>query len=207
MAILQSRMIALINAALDYQRAFRQVERMIQSELTNIQQGRQTPGEAFYNLAHMVNESRMLQDMAGSQHSISSEHYHFEKNRKRNEERRRYQENKRGQTTRQFYEPQHAVKQGQDLTPLTIPFRAEGQNKRGDIPRDLYTPHGLSPEAKWEIENRPPSKEMTPEQEEEYRRFLERIEQPDIPKGEDPFKGSLNSPYDPNFDFDNDKTE
>lgn len=135
MSIRQSRMIALINAAIDYQQALRKATRAITAEINAVRHKTKTIEEVTQDLSMYCNEAFLLEDMVGSQNVISQEHYHFKKNQKRNEWMRNYQENHRIKPRqRNIYEPPHATEQLSPLSHLTPAFPIDRQNRQGDIP-------------------------------------------------------------------------
>lgn len=188
MPILQSRMIALIEAALDYQHAYQELSHLIHAAYINVEQGRADAANALQSLALMANDHNLLENAGKSQAAINQEHYHFKRNLNRNVKEREYQEKRRGTPrVREHFEPHYASEQFGSLAQRSIPFRAPNQNKRGDIPK--YTPKDIPAESKWEIENRPPT-DLTSEQEDEYKAFIRRRDEEARQRSKDPFQST-----------------
>lgn len=188
MPILQSRVIALIEAALDYQHAYSELSRLVHNAYADVEQGRTDPKSAIQSLALMANDHNLLENAGKSQAAINQEHYHFKRNLTRNIKEREYQEKKRGTPReREHFQPHYAKEEFSPLAERSIAFRGPDQGKRGNIPE--YKPRDLSPERQWEIENRPPP-DLTPEQEDEYKAFIRRRDEEAQKRGKDPFEES-----------------
>lgn len=209
MAILQSRMIALINAALDYRNALNQLTKMIHKEAINIQAGTQTPAGAFQTLAIMANKDILLEDASLSESTIMAEHYHFHKNQRKNEWNREYQAQqalKQGRSKQKtHYEPIYATEELSQIARRSTPFPIEGQDR---IQANIQKPHSTDPdqtgvsadtkrEIEREIENKP--SDLTSEQLGEYKAFLKRRDEEAHRRSIDIFDSSLNREVDPNF--------
>lgn len=174
MAILQSRMIALINAAADYQTGLRQIIKTIQYNTQRFQQGKIPADEALLDTALKANELNLLEDAVRSQSTISGEHYRYNMNKKRNEWNRQYQERRRGGVTvKHHVEPDYATAEFNTTVQRITPFRAEGQNQGG------FTPNkGVK-----EIDYIPG--ELPARTKERINREIEESLGTDIPKGQD----------------------
>lgn len=85
MAILQSRMIALINSALDYQQAFTTLCDSVKREADNVATGSTTPHQALLNLEAIASARILLQRPSESGPALAVEHYHFSRNARRNQ--------------------------------------------------------------------------------------------------------------------------
>lgn len=130
MSIRQSRMIALINAAIDYQQALRKVMRAINTEVNAVRHKDRTVEEMAENLSMYGNEAILLEDITSSQNVISQEHHHFKKYQKRNEWMRDYQERNRTKPRqRNIYEPPYATEQLSPLAHLTPAFPVNKQDR------------------------------------------------------------------------------
>lgn len=95
MPIAQSRMIALINAALDYKRAAEQMSRQIITALQNYQEGLGKPEQFLEQLGAIATLDAIMDDRANSQTTISIEYYHFKRYAKRNSKWAQKQANRR----------------------------------------------------------------------------------------------------------------
>lgn len=84
MAILQTRMIALINAATDYQQAFNTLCQFIHQQAQAIQDGLSTPEQAWLSIEPQASPRILLQRPTESASALAVEHYHFTKNARRN---------------------------------------------------------------------------------------------------------------------------
>jgi hypothetical protein len=162
-------MIALINAARNYQHAYEQLASSIRRENANIIAGRQDASFAMNNLQVMIESGQFLQEAGRSEAAIAAEHYHFQKSRSKNEYNRKYQDERRIGTRRyKVYEPQYATDELQGL--------AERPSKQPQLRE--WQPKPLSPERQWEIDKM--LKQRTKELEEEEGKDQ-------FEKGKDPF--------------------
>lgn len=95
MPITQSRMISLINAALDYQQAFSRAKECIAREHSYATSGVISPEGALHNIESFVQEIGMLSHPVESPLIIASERRHFRANAAKNRASRKWQEKHR----------------------------------------------------------------------------------------------------------------
>ena len=84
MAILQSRMMAVINAGLDYQQALETILERFRLNKERISQGRMSYQQAYEDFESIASTRILLQRPTQSPTALAVEHYHFTRNARRN---------------------------------------------------------------------------------------------------------------------------
>lgn len=196
MPIIQTRVIALIDAALDYQQALRQVLSAIREHKMSILYGRETVEDAFAFIERYV-EEHLLQDPLHTPQTISIEHYHFQKNKHRNEKAAQRELEKRGGVrVKTQYEPAYATDQLHQIA-----SRVTNQEHQQYMRGTAYEPQNLSPIQRRDVEenitasHRRGLESLEQEKQELFgEKFSVTQEEPDqpslpdeFPKGKDPF--------------------
>lgn len=96
MAITQLRMLALIDAALDYQRAIQRAEKFVSDAWFNVRQQNADPTEELSTLMTLIQELGLLSKPKESPIIIQLEQRHFRKTASANERRMAHLRRKRG---------------------------------------------------------------------------------------------------------------
>jgi len=141
MAIRQERVIALINAALDFYTALSRIRTHAQGLQLAVNNHEINKDYAFDTLLGFMSESNhdLFHDYAASISTISIEHAHFSRNIHRNAREAERQRNVRGPATRSYTDHSISIHETTRLILPTAP-RPEGMNRRGDIPRPPPSP-------------------------------------------------------------------
>lgn len=131
MAIIQARVIALINAGLDYQQALIQAVDNIKSAVQSVKSGLNTAESALQEIELINTPESLLHDPAGSPATLTIEHYHFARNARKNINER----NKASAKRRSPYPYQlHTNPFATERLAQPIPFRQPQQNRKGAFP-------------------------------------------------------------------------